>query len=96
MTETSIKNNRAIEILNEKVLELMNDKGMVAPCLASSLVNLSTLENKSQFKIITQSNSINRIDFLTNGSIPVTLYSNMLTFRDSKNYFKSSENNDNL
>ena len=39
LTEIFIKNNKAIENLNEKVLELMNAKGMIAPYLASSLVN---------------------------------------------------------
>ena len=40
LTENSINNNKAIENLNEKVLELMNEKGLIAPYLASSLVNL--------------------------------------------------------
>ena len=31
ITENSINNNKAIEKLNEKILELMNDKGMIAP-----------------------------------------------------------------
>ena len=31
ITETFIKNNKAISDLNEKFLELMNDKGMIAP-----------------------------------------------------------------
>ena len=34
ITETSIKNNKAISDLKEKNLELMNDKGMIAPYLA--------------------------------------------------------------
>ena len=38
ITETSNKNNKAISNLNEKVSELMTDKGMIAPYLASSLV----------------------------------------------------------
>ena len=38
--ETSIKNKKAISDLNEKVLELLNEKGLIAPYLASSLVNL--------------------------------------------------------
>ena len=46
VTESSIKNNKAIENLNEKVLELMNDKRMIAPYLASSLVNLFKPEKK--------------------------------------------------
>ena len=46
LTENSINNNKAIENLNEKVLELMNNNGLIAPYLASSLVNLFKPENK--------------------------------------------------
>ena len=51
LTENSINNNKAIENLNEKISELMNDKGLIAPTLASSLVNLFKPENKSQFRL---------------------------------------------
>ena len=30
LTENSINNNKAIENLNEKILELMDEKGMIA------------------------------------------------------------------
>ena len=50
ITETSINNNKAIENSNENVLELMNDRGMITPYLASSLVNLFKPENRSQFR----------------------------------------------
>ena len=30
-TETSVKNNKLLEILKEKFSDLMNDKGMIAP-----------------------------------------------------------------
>ena len=90
LTESSINNNKAkaIENLNEKTLELMNDKGMIAPYLASSLVNLSTPENKSQFRLKKDLNSTKMNDFLINEGIPVTIFSNMLTFRDSNKSFK--------
>ena len=52
ITETFIKNNKAIENLNEKVSELMKDKGKIAPYLASSLTNLFHPENRSQFRLI--------------------------------------------
>ena len=87
-TETSNNNNKAIENLNEKVLELMNDKGMIAPYLASSLVNLCKPENKSQFRLKKDLNSTKMNAFMINGGIPVTLFSNMLTFRDSNKIFK--------
>ena len=51
LTENSINNNKAIENLNEKILDLMNDKGMITPYLASSLGNLFKPENKSQFRL---------------------------------------------
>ena len=51
ITESSINNNKAIEVLNERFLELMNDKGLITPYLASSLVNLFKSENKSQFRL---------------------------------------------
>ena len=40
ITESSLINNKAIENLNERILELMNEKGLRAPYLASSLVNI--------------------------------------------------------
>ena len=66
----------------------MNDKGMITPYIASSLVNLFKPENKSQFRLIKDQNSIGMNDFLINGGIPVRLYSNMLNLRDSNNLFK--------
>ena len=88
ITETSINNNKAIDNLNEKVLELMNNNGMIAPYLASSLVNLFKPENKSQFIFKKDLNSTKMNDFKINDGIPVTLVSNMLIFRDSNKSFK--------
>ena len=46
--EGTYNNNiQAISGLNEKVLELMNEKGLIAPYLACSLVNIFKPENKS-------------------------------------------------
>ena len=88
LTENSMNNKKAIENLNEKILELMNDRGMIAPYLAFSLVNLFKPENKSQFKLKKDLNSTKINDFLINGGIPVTLFSNILLFRDSNKSFK--------
>ena len=86
--ETSIKNNKAISDLNEKVLELMDEKGLIAPYLASSWVNLFKPENKNQFRLRKDSNSTKMNDFLIHGNIPVTLFNNMITFRDSNKSFR--------
>ena len=57
------------------------------PYLAFSLVNLFKPENTSQFKLKKYSNSIKMDDILINTKIPVTLYSKILIFRDSKKSF---------
>ena len=88
LTEKSINNNKALENLNEKILELMNNNGLIAPHLASSLVNLLKPENKSQFRLKKDLNSTKMNDFLINEGLPVTLVSNMLIFRDSNKSFK--------
>ena len=49
ITETSIKNNQAIENLNNKLLEIMNDRGILATYLMSPLSKITNPENTSQF-----------------------------------------------
>ena len=84
ITENSINNNKAIENLNEKVLESMNDKGLID----SSLIEVIKSDNKGQFRLTKDPNSTKTNDFLINEKIPVTIFSNMLTFRDTKKVFK--------
>ena len=88
ITEHSINNNKAIENLNEKILELMNDKGIIAPYLTTSLVEVFKKDNKSQFRLRKDPNSTKLNDFLIHGTIPVTLFSNMITFRDYNKSFR--------
>ena len=88
ITENSINNNKAIEDLNEKILELMNDKGMIAPYLTTSLVEVFKKDNKSQFRLRKDPNSTKMNDFLIHGNIPVTIFSNIITFRDSNKTFR--------
>ena len=84
ITENSINNNKAIESLNEKVLESMNDKGLID----SSLIEVIKSDNKGQFRLTKDPNSTKTNDFLINEKVPVTIFSNMLTFRDTKKVFK--------
>ena len=88
ITENSINNNKAIENLNEKILELMNDKGLIAPYLTTSLVEVFKKDNKSQFRLRKDPNSTKLNDFLIHGTIPVTIFSNMIVFRDSNKSFR--------
>ena len=88
ITESSINNNKAISGLNEKVLELMYDNGIIAHYLTTSLVEVFKKDNKSQFRLGKDPDSTKINDFSIHGTIPVTIFSNMITFRDSKKTFK--------
>ena len=57
----------------------MNDKSIIAPYLAFSLSNLFKHGNKSQFRLLKYLKSTKMTDVLKHGSIPVTLYTKMLT-----------------
>ena len=72
----------------KKKLELMNDKSMIVPYLAFSLVNLFKTENKSQFRLKKGPKSTKMNDFSINEGIPVTLFSIMLIFRDGNKSFQ--------
>ena len=88
LTENSINNNKSIENLNEKILELMNEQGMIASYLTSSLVEVFRKDNKSQIRLRKDPDSTKLNDFLIHGKIPVTIFSNMITFRDTDKTFR--------
>ena len=88
MTETSIKNNQAIENLNNKLLEIMNDRVIIASYLLSPLSKITNPENSTQFKLVKDHNSDRVSDLLIHNSIPITLHDNLLTFRDSNKQFE--------
>ena len=88
ITETSLKNNETIENLNNKLLEIMNDRGILATYLMSPLSKITNPENTTQFKLIKDSTSNRVNDLKINNSIPITLYNNLLTFRDTNKQFE--------
>ena len=88
MTEISLKNNQALENLNNKFLEIMNDRGIIASYLLSPLSKNTNPENSTQFKLVKHSSS-NRVNvLLIHNPIPITLHDILLTFRDSGKEFK--------
>ena len=88
VTETSFKNNQAIENLDNKLSEIMNDRGIISSHLLSSLSKIFNPENTTQFKLINYSTSDRVNDLKINNSIPITLYKNILTFRDTGKEFE--------
>ena len=88
ITEPSIKNNQAIENLNNKLLEIMNDRGIIASYLLSPLAKITNPENTTQFKLVKDSSSNRVIDLLIHNTIPITLHDNLSTFRDTNKVFE--------
>ena len=88
ITETSIKNNLAIENINNNLLAIMNDRGILATYLMSPLSRITNPDNASQFRLVKDSSSNRVNDLKINKTIPITLYGNMLTFRDTNKQFE--------
>ena len=49
LTEASIKKNQGLENLNDKFLEIVKNRGIIASYLLSPLSKINNLENTSQF-----------------------------------------------
>ena len=77
IVETSNNGNKALENLNNKLLELMNDRGILATCLMSPLYKITNPENTSQFKLVSDCSSNRVNDLLTHNSKPFTLHDNL-------------------
>ena len=88
ITESSKENNLVLEKLNNKLLEIMNDRGILATYLMSPLSKITNPENTTQFKLVKDANSNRVNDLNINNSIPITLYNNMITFRDTGKEFE--------
>ena len=66
----------------------MNDRGTLATYLMSTLSKITNPEKTSQFKLVEDSSSNRVNDLLIHNSIPITLYNNLLTFRDTGKEFE--------
>ena len=88
MTETSKEENKALLNLNDNVLEILNDRGILASYLLSLLCKIIHPDHTSQFKLAKDWDSNRVIDLLINKTIPVTLHDYLLTFGDTDGKFK--------
>ena len=88
ITESSITNNKAMKNLNNKLLEIMNDRVILATYLMSPLSKITNPENSSQFKLVKNHNLSRVNDLLIKNTIPITSYNNFLTFRDTGKEFE--------
>ena len=91
VTETFNNNNKALENLNNKLLEIMKGRSILASYLMSPLSKITNLENNCQFRLVKDSSSNRVTDLLINNTIPFTLYNNLLTFRETSKEFELKE-----
>ena len=88
ITETSIKNHQAIENLNNTLLEIMIDRGILASYLMTPLSKITNPEKSSQLKLGKDSNSNRVNDLKINKKTPITLHNILITFRDTGKEFE--------
>ena len=74
--------------INNNLLEIMNDRGILATYLMSPLSRITNPDNATQFRLVKGSSSNRVSDLKINKTIPITLYGNKLTFRDTNKQFE--------
>ena len=83
VTETSYKNNKALEKLNDRLSEIMKNRGILASYLLSAMFKITNPNHTSQFKLL-KDPKLNRLNvLLIKKTITVTLNINLLLFRDT-------------
>ena len=73
MTETSKKNNKTLENLIKKLLEIMNDRGIIASHVSSPLSKIINPEHTSQFKLVKDPTSDKLNDLVIDKTTTVTV-----------------------
>ena len=86
--ETSIENNIALTNLNDKFLEILTDRGILASYFLYPLSEITNPGHSSQFKLVRDASSDRVNDLLINKTIPVTLFNNLLKFCDKNKEFE--------
>ena len=81
-------NNEALNNLNNKLLEIMNDRAIIESYLLSPLSKITNPENSTQIKLVKDSTANRVNDLFIHNTIPITLHENLLTFRDTVKEFE--------
>ena len=81
--KNSLTNNKTQQNLNDKLLEMLNKRVILASYVLSPFYKINKFEHSSDIELVKnpQWNRVN--DLLINKTIPGTPYKNLLTFRDT-------------
>ena len=83
-----IESNKALSNSNEKLLQIVKDRGEIASYLISQLSKITSLEHTSHFKLIKVPSS-NRVNgLLIDKTIPLSLYNSLLIVPDTDAKFE--------
>ena len=77
-----------IENLNNKLPEILNDRGIIASYLFSLLSKINNPENTTQFKLVKDYTSKRVINLLMHNSISITSHGKLLTLLDPVKEFE--------
>ena len=86
--ETSVDNNKAQAKFSDKIVEIMNDMGKIATYVLLPLSKITNSEHTFQLELVNDQDWNRVNDLLIKKTIPVTLYDNSLTFRDTDRNFE--------
>ena len=89
MTDTSKEKNKTSASLNDKRLNLKNDRNILASSLLFLLSKITNTEHTGQFQLVKSLESNRVKDVLIIKILPVTLYHNLMTIRDTDKSFES-------
>ena len=92
LTESVKNKNKALENLNNKLSEIMNNRVIIATYFMSPLSKITNPEQTSQGKLVKDPDLKRVIGLLMNKTKLITLYDNLLTFRDRDKKFKLEGN----
>ena len=73
LTESSIKNNKELENINDTLLEIINDRGIIASYMLSPLSKITNPEKTTQFKLVKDPSSNRVNDLLIHNTIQYQL-----------------------
>ena len=88
MMESPTDNNKTLSNLNDRHLNIMCYSGIKASYFPSRSSTVTKVDHTSQLNSVKDPDSKSFNDLLMNETIPVTLYDNLLTFRDTDKKLK--------
>ena len=88
MSEISEENDKAQAILNKKLSNILNDRGIIANYSLSPLSKMTNSAHTRQLKVLKYLDSNRVIILLINKRKPITVYDFLLTFPDTDKKFE--------